>query len=165
MLLGMIRPTAGSGTVLGKQITDAEQNRELRRRVAYVAEDKPLYRYMTVEQTIRFASSFYPDWRTEIEKKLLQDYELPVRQKGKMLSKGMRTKLALLLVFARRPELLILDEPSEGLDPVGIEHFLQLLVARSAEGASVFFSSHQIADHCVTTIWKPARSLASSCSI
>jgi len=146
MLLGMIRPTAGSGIVLGKQITDAEENRKLRRRVAYVAEDKPLYGYMTVEQTIRFASSFYPDWRTDVEEKLLRDYELPLRRKVKMLSKGMRTKLALLLAFARRPELLILDEPSEGLDPVGIEHLLQVLVARSAEGVSVFFSSHQIAE-------------------
>jgi ABC-2 type transport system ATP-binding protein len=146
MLLGMIRPTAGSGTVLGKQITDAEENRELRRRVAYVAEDKPLYGYMTVEQTIRFASAFYPDWRRDVEKKLLHDYELPLHRKVKMLSKGMRTKLALLLAFARRPDLLILDEPSEGLDPVGIEYLLQVLVAQSAEGVSIFFSSHQIAE-------------------
>src|SRR5438105_6919537 len=146
MLLGMVRPSAGTGTVLGKQITDAEENRELRRRVAYVAEDKPLYGYMTVEQTIRFASSFYPDWRKDVEKKLLEDYELPPERKVKTLSKGMRTKLALLLAFARRPKLLILDEPSEGLDPVGIEHLLQTLVAQSAEGVSVFFSSHQIAE-------------------
>ena len=146
MLLGMVRPSAGSGTVLGKQITDAAENRELRQRVAYVAEDKPLYGYMTVEQTIRFVSSFYSDWRADIEKKLLQDYELPLRRKVKMLSKGMRTELALLLAFARRPEVLILDEPSEGLDPVGIERLLQALVAQSAEGVSVFFSSHQIAE-------------------
>jgi ABC-2 type transport system ATP-binding protein len=58
----------------------------------------------------------------------------------------MRTKLALLLAFARRPELLILDEPSEGLDPVGIEHLLQMLVSRAAAGVTVFFSSHQIAE-------------------
>jgi ABC-2 type transport system ATP-binding protein len=146
MLLGMIRPTSGSATVLGNQITNAEENRKLRQRVAYVAEDKPLYGYMTVEQTIRFASSFYPDWRPEMEKKLLLDYELPLNRKVKMLSKGMRTKLALLLAFARRPDLLILDEPSEGLDPVGIEHLLQILVAQAAEGVSVFFSSHQIAE-------------------
>src|SRR5215470_8380978 len=66
MLLGMIRPTGGSGTVLGKQITNTKQSRELRHRVAYVAEDKPLYSYMTVEQTIRFASSFYIDWRPDV---------------------------------------------------------------------------------------------------
>ncbi len=146
MLLGMLRPTSGSGTVLGWEITNAKENCELRRRVAYVAEDKPLYGYMTVEQTIRFASSFYPDWRKDVEKRLVKDYELPPERRVKTLSKGMRTKLALLLAFARRPNLLILDEPSEGLDPVGIEHLLQTLVAQSAEGVSVFFSSHQIGE-------------------
>src|SRR5580704_963226 len=146
MLLGMIRPTAGSGTVFGKQITDAEENLELRHRVAYVAEDKPLYGYMTVEQTIRFASSFYPEWCADVEKRLLHDYEWPLRRKVKTLSKGMRTKLALLLAFARRPELLILDEPSEGLDPVGIEELLVELVSQAAAGVTVFFSSHQLAE-------------------
>lgn len=146
MLLGIVRPTAGTGTVLGRPINDPEENREMRRRVAFVAEDKPLYGYMTVEQMIRFARSFYPDWRVDAEKTLLHDYELPMRRKVSQLSKGMRTKLALLLAFARRPELLILDEPSEGLDPVGIESLLQTLVAESADGVTVFFSSHQIAE-------------------
>jgi ABC-2 type transport system ATP-binding protein len=146
MLLGMVRPSCGEGTVLGKRITDAEENREMRRKVAYVAEDKPLYGYMTVEQTIRFASSFYPDWRDAVARRLLGEYKLPSQRKVKKLSKGMRTKLALLLAFARRPELLILDEPSEGLDPVGIEHLLQMLVTQAAEGVAIFFSSHQIAE-------------------
>jgi ABC-2 type transport system ATP-binding protein len=146
MLLGMIRPTRGSGAVLGSDITDTAANRDLRRKVAYVAEDKPLYGYMTVEQIIRFAKSFYPDWRADVEKKLLHEYELPIERKVKTLSKGMRTKLALLLAFARRPDLLILDEPSEGLDPVGIEHLLRSLVAQAADGVSIFFSSHQIAE-------------------
>ena len=146
MLFGMIRPSRGDGTVLGKPITVSEENREMRRRVAYVAEDKPLYGYMTVEQTIRFASSFYSDWRADVARRLIIEYKLPPRRKVKKLSKGMRTKLALLLAFARRPELLILDEPSEGLDPVGIEHLLQMLVAQAAEGVAIFFSSHQIAE-------------------
>jgi ABC-2 type transport system ATP-binding protein len=146
MLLGMIRPTCGSGAVLGADITDTAANRDLRRRLAYVAEDKPLYGYMTVEQIIRFAKSFYPDWRGDVEKKLLHEYELPIERKVKTLSKGMRTKLALLLAFARRPDLLILDEPSEGLDPVGIEHFLRSLVTQASDGVSIFFSSHQIAE-------------------
>jgi ABC-2 type transport system ATP-binding protein len=146
MLLGMVRPSCGEGTVLGKRITNPEENREMRRRVAYVAEDKPLYGYMTVEQTIRFASSFYLDWRHAVARRLVYEYKLPPQRKVKKLSKGMRTKLALLLAFARRPELLILDEPSEGLDPVGIEHLLQMLVAQAAEGVAIFFSSHQIAE-------------------
>jgi ABC-2 type transport system ATP-binding protein len=129
MLLGMVRPSCGEGSMLGNRTTNAAENREMRRKVAYVAENKPLYGYMSVEQTIRFASSFYPDWRSDVATKLLNEYKLPPHRKVKALSKGMRTKLALLLAFARRPELLILDEPSEGLDPVGIEHLLQMLVA------------------------------------
>ena len=132
--------------MLGKRIADAEQNRQMRQKVAYVAEAKPLYGFMTVEKTLRFASSFYSDWRADDQKKLLTDFELPLQAKVRTLSKGMRTKLALLLALARRPELLILDEPSEGLDPVGIEYLLQTLVRLSAEGVTVFFSSHQIAE-------------------
>lgn len=146
MLMGMVRPSCGEGTVLGKRITNTEENREMRRKVAYVAENKPLYGYMTVEQTVLFASSFYPDWRVDVARRLISEYKLPPRRKVKKLSKGMRTKLALLLAFARRPELLILDEPSEGLDPVGIEHLLQMLVTQAAEGVAIFFSSHQIAE-------------------
>ncbi|HKA02262.1 MAG TPA: ABC transporter ATP-binding protein [Candidatus Solibacter sp.] len=146
MLLGMIRPTAGTGAVLGRAIADPAQSVELRRRVAYVSEDKRLYDYMTVEQIIRFTAGFYPDWRAEAGQSLLRMFELPPKRKIKSLSKGMRTKLALLLAFTRRPELLILDEPSEGLDPVAIEQLLEALVTRSAEGTAVFFSSHQIAE-------------------
>lgn len=146
MLLGMTHPSEGSGTVLGRRIDNAGESREIRRRVAYVGEDKELYGYMTVEQMIRFTSSFYPDWRPEAARQLQNRFELPARRKAKDLSKGMRTKLALLLALSRRPELLILDEPSDGLDPVSIEDLLQLLVAAAGEGTTVFFSSHQIAE-------------------
>jgi ABC-2 type transport system ATP-binding protein len=101
---------------------------------------------MTVEQMIRFTKSFYTDWRPDIESRLLKQYRLPLDRKVKALSKGMRTKLALLLAFSRCPALLILDEPSEGLDPVSIEELLQTLVGAAADGTAVFFSSHQIAE-------------------
>lgn len=101
---------------------------------------------MTVEQIIRFTSACYPDWRHDVEMELLQTYELPPDRKIKSLSKGMRTKLALLLALSRRPSLLILDEPGDGLDPCAVEQLLESLVARSSEGTAVFFSSHQIAD-------------------
>jgi ABC-2 type transport system ATP-binding protein len=146
MLLGMSHPTSGTGRVLGHRIDDAAANREARRHVAYVAEDKQTYAYMTVRQMIAFARSFYDDWRPDVEARLLRQYELPVHRKVKALSKGMRTKLALLLALARRPRLLILDEPSEGLDPVSIEQLLQSLVAAAADETAVFFSSHQIAE-------------------
>jgi ABC-2 type transport system ATP-binding protein len=146
MLLGMIRPTSGSGTVLGYRIDDPGQSIEIRRRVAYVGEDKGLYGYMTVAELIRFTRSFYRDWQPEIERRLLAEYRLPPRRKVKALSKGMRTKLALLLALSRRPALLILDEPTEGLDPVSIEELLQALVGAPANGTSVFFSSHQLSE-------------------
>ncbi len=146
MLLGMTRPTSGSGTMVNRRIDHPRESLEARRRVAYVAEDKQTYAYMTVEQMIRFTRSFYTDWQPDLERRLLDELGLPARRKVKALSKGMRTKLALLLALARRPELLILDEPSEGLDPVSIEELLQTLVATAAEGTTIFFSSHQIAE-------------------
>src|SRR5581483_11179241 len=146
MLLGMTYPTSGSGTVLGHAITDAKENREMRRKIAYVGEDKQLYAYMTVDQMIRFTASFYPDWSEQAAQRLRRQYQLPPDRKVKALSKGMRTKLALLLALARRPALLILDEPSEGLDPVSIEELLQTLAGVAAEGTAVFFSSHQISE-------------------
>jgi len=146
MLLGMSHPTAGSGRVLGRAIDDPRASRDLRAHVAYVAEDKQTYGYMTVAEMVAFTRSFYKDWRPDAERRLLEQFELPRSRKVKALSKGMRTKLALLLALARRPELLILDEPSEGLDPVSIEELLRSLVAAAAEGTAVFFSSHQISE-------------------
>jgi ABC-2 type transport system ATP-binding protein len=146
MLLGMVHPTAGTGIVLGKHVDDRRQSREIRRQVAYVGEDKQMYAYMTVEQLIRFTRSFYSDWHSDHEQRLLKQYQLPLDRRVKALSKGMRTKLALLLALARRPALLILDEPSEGLDPVSIEELLQELAAVRRAGTALFFSSHQITE-------------------
>ncbi len=146
MLLGMSRPTRGNGRVLDSDVADERQSIEMRKRVAYVAEDKRLYDYMTVRQMIDFTKAFYPGWRAEIEQKLLDDFRLPLDRSTKKLSKGMRTQLALLLAFARGAELLILDEPTEGLDPVMAEKTLELVVGAAADGATIFFSSHQIAE-------------------
>ncbi|HTZ60746.1 MAG TPA: ABC transporter ATP-binding protein [Acidobacteriaceae bacterium] len=145
ILLGIVRPTKGKGFLLGQPVDQGESVR-LRARIAYVSDNKQLYDYMTVEQMIRFSRSFYTDWRPDIERTLLKTYELPIKRRIAVLSKGMRTKLALLLAFARNPELMILDEPSDGLDPVGVEQMLESLVARSAEGITIFFSSHQISE-------------------
>jgi len=146
MLMGISRASSGSGTLLGRNIDDAAQSCESRRHVAYVAEDKQTYGYLTVAEMIAFTRSFYADWNVDMERRLLKQFELPPQRKVRVLSKGMRTKLALLLALARRSRLLILDEPSEGLDPVSIEELLQALVAAAADGTTVFFSSHQIAE-------------------
>jgi ABC-2 type transport system ATP-binding protein len=146
MLLGMMKPSAGGGEVLGHDIADPAASVEMRRRVAYVAEDKRLYDYMTVGQIIGFTRAFYPGWRGDLETRLLDDFRLPADRPIRKLSKGMRTQTALLLAFCRGSDLLILDEPTEGLDPVVTERVLQLTVAAAADGATIFFSSHQIAE-------------------
>jgi len=155
MLLGMVHPTSGTGSILGHRIDSEEESLLIRQKVAFVAEDKRLYDYMTVAQIIRFTKSFFPRWNHDFECRLMEQFELPPERRIRQLSKGMRTKLALLLGFARGCELLILDEPTEGLDPVAIEDVLQILVSLVAEGTTVFFSSHQIveveqvADHVI----------------
>ena len=146
MLLGMIRPTRGAGHVLDFDIADEKQSIEMRKRVAYVGEDKRLYDYMTVGQMIEFTKAFYPGWRDDVEKRLLEEFRLPLDRLTNKLSKGMRTQTALLLAFARGADLLILDEPTEGLDPVMAEKLLELVVGSAADGATIFFSSHQVGE-------------------
>ena len=146
MLMGAIRPSSGSGRVLNFAIDDPDQSVEIRKRVAFVNEDKRLYDYMTVEQIIRFTKSFFPNWRADIERKFLHEFPLPLGRRIKKLSKGIRTQLALLLGIARGSQMLVLDEPTEGLDPLAIDTLLQMLKGLAAEGMTIFFSSHQIAD-------------------
>ncbi|HEX5707122.1 MAG TPA: ABC transporter ATP-binding protein [Pyrinomonadaceae bacterium] len=148
MLLGMTRPDAGAAKVFGLRADATPESVEIRRRAAYVSEDKGLYDYMTVAQLIDFTRPFYPAWRAEVERRLLGMFDLPPRRKVRALSKGMRTKLALLLALARGAELLVLDEPTEGLDPAVVEEVLAAITGLAAEqeGLTVFFSSHQIAE-------------------
>src|SRR5215469_10025082 len=121
MLMGAVRPSQGAGQIFGLSIDDPVQSVEIRKRVAFVGEDKGLYDYMTVAQIIGFTKSFFLNWRSDLAHNFLRQFPLPFDRKIKKLSKGMRTQLALLLGIARGPEMLVLDEPSEGLDPVAIE--------------------------------------------
>ena len=147
VLLGMVRPTAGQARVFGLAADGRETSVEIRRRAAFVSEEKDLYDAMTVEQIVRFTSRFYPHWRSDLEQEYLRKFELPAARTIKQLSRGMRTKLALLLALCSGAELLILDEPTSGLDPAVTEEMLQVLVSHVArEELTVFLSSHQIAD-------------------
>jgi ABC-2 type transport system ATP-binding protein len=146
MLLGLVRPSVGEAFVFGKPVSDDLASAEVRKLVGYVAEDKRLYSYMTVQQALDFTRPFFPKWSGDTERDLIRKFALPTSRKIKALSKGMRTKLALALALSRRPELLILDEPGEGLDPVAVEQMLESVVKAAADGATVFFSTHQIGD-------------------
>ncbi len=153
ILMGLARARSGTAGVLG---VPAGTSHEIFRRVAFVPEVKDLYPFARAGEMVRLTRGFYPDWDHELERRLVDEFEIPLRMKCRKLSKGVRTKLALLLAVCRRAELLVLDEPTDGLDPIGIEQTLRLLVEQVAEHhATVFFSSHQlpeverIADHLV----------------
>ncbi len=147
VLLGMTRPASGHARVFGLAADAPEASVDIRRRTGFVSDDKDLYDYMTVEEMIRFTAAFFPRWRADLEQRYLRKFELPLDRKVKALSRGTRTKLALLLALCRGAELLILDEATSGLDPAMTEEVLQALVAHVAgEEMTVFFSSHQIAE-------------------
>jgi ABC-2 type transport system ATP-binding protein len=146
-LMGLLRPDSGAAQVFGVPIVDADSSVEIRRRIGFVTEDKELYPYMTVQQLIRFTRPFFPNWRHDLEQRYLQIFELPPGRKIPDLSKGMRSQLMLLIAVSRGADLLILDEPTDGLDPAATENVLRELVTISASsGTTIFFSSHQLAE-------------------
>ena len=147
MLLGMARPSGGSARVFGLAADAPHASVEIRRRTGFVSEDKELYDFMTVDDLVRFTAPFFPRWRRDLEERYRRTFELRGDMKVKTLSRGMRTKLALLLALCRGAELLVLDEPTAGLDPAVTEEVLQALVGHVArDETTVFFSSHQIAE-------------------
>jgi ABC-2 type transport system ATP-binding protein len=146
-LMGLLRADTGSAHVFGVPVTDPDSAAGVRRRIGFVTEDKELYPYMTVEQIIRFTRPFFPKWRRDLEQRYLEMFELPKDRKIPDLSKGMRSKLMLLLAIARGAELLILDEPTDGLDPAATEDVLRELVSITGSlEITIFFSSHQLSE-------------------
>ena len=147
ILLGMAKPTSGDARVFGRSAHVSKDSVEIRRRTAFVSDEKDLYAHMTVAEMISFTASFYPKWRRDLEQHYLAAFELPADRVIKGFSRGTRTKLALLLALSRGAELLILDEPTSGLDPAMAEEVLQALISHVArEEMTVFFSSHHIAE-------------------
>jgi ABC-2 type transport system ATP-binding protein len=147
VLLGMARPSGGAARVFGLAADAPDASVEIRRRTGFVSEDKELYDFMTVDEIVRFTAPFFPGWRRDLEERYRRTFDLRGDVRVKTLSRGMRTKLALLLALCRGAELLVLDEPTAGLDPAVTEEVLQALVGHVARGeTTIFFSSHQIAE-------------------
>jgi len=141
MMLGLLKPTGGSIRVLGLDPT--KDAMEIRRRVGYLAEDQQMWGWMTVAQIIRFMAPFYPNWDAAYAEQLLDDFALPAGQKIRRLSKGQNIRLGLLLALAHRPRLVILDDPTLGLDPIMRKQLLRDIVDHlQTTGVTVFFSSH-----------------------
>lgn len=144
MLLGLMLPTAGNISVLG--LDPRIDPLPVKRRVGYVPDVPLFYEWMTVGETIAFVAHHrQPAWDDVRAAKLLEAFELPRHQRIGTLSKGQRTRVSLLLAMAFHPELLLLDEPTGGLDPVMRRQVLENLLAEyMEEGRTVFISSHLI---------------------
>jgi ABC-2 type transport system ATP-binding protein len=141
MLLGLLKRDDGAIRVLG--IDPQRSPLELRRRVGYLAEDQTMYGWMRVDEIVRFVAPFYPTWDHDLALRYLRDFELPLRTRIKHLSKGQNVRLGLVLALSHRPELVILDDPALGLDPIMRKQFNRDLITHlQCEGHTVFYSSH-----------------------
>ncbi|OLC07814.1 MAG: hypothetical protein AUH42_02845 [Gemmatimonadetes bacterium 13_1_40CM_70_11] len=143
LMLGLLRPLRGTITVLGGAIP-REAPRVLAR-TGYVPEQPHLYQSLTVDEAIRFHSAFYPAWDRKWADELIEVFQLDRGRPLSRLSKGEMGKLEMLLALAQRPELLVLDEPTDGLDPVVRRDVLAAVLDYvSQQNATVFISSHLV---------------------
>jgi ABC-2 type transport system ATP-binding protein len=141
---GMLAPTTGTIEVLGGR--PAAGPGQLAR-VGYLAQDAPVYAGLSVAAHLRLGAHLNPGWDAELARGRIERLDLDLSQKAGTLSGGQRAQLALTLAVAKRPELLILDEPVASLDPLARREFLQDLMEATAEQAlSVVLSSHLVGD-------------------
>ena len=145
ILIGLIRADSGEVEVCGHRLPDAQV--AAKREIGYASEDMRLYKTQTLRWHMDLIERIYPSWEEAYAMQLLKRFDLPPQQPLGGFSHGQRVKALLLLVLARRPKLLLLDEPTTGLDPVARAEVLEALadVLRD-ESRSVLFSSHNTVD-------------------
>jgi len=145
MLTGMVRPDCGTARVLGEDVRNLSP--EVRQRIAYLAESHPLYSWMTVADAIRFTRAFYPRWNQRLLEQILDHFNLARRAKLRRMSNGERAQVSLALAVAPDPEILILDDPTLGLDTVVRRDFLESMIQIiQHRGRTILFSSHILGD-------------------
>ncbi|MCU1493184.1 MAG: transporter ATP-binding protein [Acidimicrobiaceae bacterium] len=144
LAVGLLQPTSGTIDVLGGHPADGTAQLG---RVGFVAQDTPTYAGLTVAKHLRMGAWLNPAWDEQLAENRIQRLGLDPRQRAGSLSGGQRAQLALTVAIAKRPELLLLDEPVASLDPLARREFLQDLMEIVAEhGVTVVLSSHLVAD-------------------
>lgn len=154
VIMGLIQADSGKVDVLGHAMP--EEQIAAKWNIGFVSEDMRLHPGRTLAFHINFMRSIFPSWDDAYATDLIKRFDLLPQQKIKGLSHGQRVKASLLLVFARRPQLLVFDEPTTGLDPVARKEILhEMMQVMRDESRSILFSSHntldveQISDHIV----------------
>ena len=156
ILVGLVQPDQGTVEVLGQPISSHEAS--AKQEIGYFSDDMRLYKPESIQWHMQFVRSLYASWDEAYAQSLLQRFGLIPSQIVKGLSHGQRVKAMLLLVLARKPKLLILDEPTNGLDPVAKhEVLLELMEVVKDESRTILYSSHntqdveQISNHITST--------------
>jgi ABC-2 type transport system ATP-binding protein len=140
-ILGLLRPQTGTVRVFG--LDPVRRPLEVLSRLGYLSEDRDMPPWMSVGELLRYSSAFYSSWDPAYAERLREQFCLDPAARVRNLSKGELAKAGLLVALAHRPELLVLDEPSSGLDPVVRRQLLEAVVRAVAdEGRTVLFSSH-----------------------
>lgn len=146
LLIGQIRAQSGTLKVFGMPAAPPVMGL-INRRTGFVPENKSLYEYMTPRRMLDLTRSFYPVWDQALINRFLEAFNIPMNRKIRELSKGTRCQLALTLAVGSRPELLILDEPTEGLDPVKRSQFYGMVLDMVGDtGCTVFLTTNNIGD-------------------
>src|SRR6187455_1585711 len=145
MLLGLTEPTRGSSRIFGHDSQSLPP--EVRARIGYMSESHSLYDSLTVRQNGEYQSRFYPRWNERIFQAVAGHFRLDPRTKAGQLSRGERAGLALAITLAPEPELLVLDDPAIGLDPVARRFLLESMIyVTRGSNRTIFFSSHLLED-------------------
>jgi ABC-2 type transport system ATP-binding protein len=143
LLMNLQAASAGTAEVLGRP--SSEIRGKALNRIGYISESQEMPDGMTVGAYLDFLRPFYPAWDRTLEAQLMRDFGLPLERKLKHLSRGMRMKAAFVSSLSYRPELLVLDEPFSGLDPLVRDELIQGLLDRIGE-TTIFLSSHDLAE-------------------
>lgn len=142
-LVNLERVDSGGGTILGEPL--GEDSCEFFQRVGYVSENQKLPSHVTLERIIAYLKPQYPSWDDSFCEQLVRDFELPRDQKIGKMSRGMQMKVALVCAMSYHPELLVLDEPFSGLDPLVREELIDAIIdLMNGSNWTVILSSHDI---------------------
>ena len=145
LAVGLSSPTCGSVEVFG--LSPQQYAARVLPLIGFLAQDRPLYRGFTVEEMLTVGRKLNPRWDNERARRRLAQLGLPLHRKVGKLSGGQQAQVALVMALAKRPDLLLLDEPVAALDPLARREFLQALLEATAEGeVTVLLSSHIVGD-------------------
>ncbi|UNK16587.1 ABC transporter ATP-binding protein [Paenibacillus sp. N3/727] len=145
MIMGMVVPDQGEIKMNGKRYTS--DTGAFKEKIGYVSDENIFYDYLTLNQIIKMTAPFYKRWNDESLRQMMKMFQLPGNKKIKDCSKGMKMKFSIALAMARDPQILILDEPTAGLDPVFRRELLDLFSEYILdESRSILFSTHNTVD-------------------